>query len=264
MKSGSSDSATFMRKVPEPDLIPVKRRCSSGSMVPSGTRSRNSSLGPTLAATARASIRSPDCRRTPVVLAAFDDQAGDRGIGADAHAARLGGARHGLGDGAHAAHRMTPYAGLAVHLAEAMVQQHVGGAGRVRAGVRADDTVEGEGALHHVALEPEPQVVGGTLGEQVEQQPLVLERQSEQRPAETGAAEQLEDAAAGVGRPPQHQLAQQRCRPLQRRVIGRQPLRIARREGGDRLLPVGQAVGHQQVAPRRRRARSWPPAARRW
>ena len=67
-KSGSSDSATFMRKVPEPDLRPLKRAASSGSTAPSGTRSRNSSFGGTLAATVRAAMRSPDASRTPATL----------------------------------------------------------------------------------------------------------------------------------------------------------------------------------------------------
>ena len=77
-KSGSSDSATFMRKVPEPDLRPVKRAASSGSTAPSGTRSRNSSFGGTLAATARAAMRSPDASRTPATLPSSMMSDGDR------------------------------------------------------------------------------------------------------------------------------------------------------------------------------------------
>ena len=45
VKSGSSQSATFMRNVPEPDLDADEARASSGSTASAGTRSRNSSFG---------------------------------------------------------------------------------------------------------------------------------------------------------------------------------------------------------------------------
>ena len=67
--------------------------------------------------------------------------------------------------------------GLAVHLAETMVQQHVGRAGRRRRRIGSDDAVEGECRLDHVALEPAVEEIGGARGEQLEEQPLVGERE---------------------------------------------------------------------------------------
>ena len=63
-------------------------------------------------------------------------------------------ARHRLGDRAHAADGVAPDALLAVHLAEGMVQHHIGGAGGVGTGVVADDGVEAEQRLDQIAFEP--------------------------------------------------------------------------------------------------------------
>jgi hypothetical protein len=49
----------------------------------------------------------------------------------------------------------------------------------VRAGIGADDGVEGERALHHLALEPTHEKIGRALGEEIEQQTLVGERETE-------------------------------------------------------------------------------------
>ena len=57
-------------------------------------------------------------------------------------AARGAALRHRLRDRPHAADRVAPDAALAVHLAEGVVEEHVGGAGRVGALVGADDAVE--------------------------------------------------------------------------------------------------------------------------
>src|SRR3546814_10496101 len=51
-------------------------------------------------------------------------------------------ARHRLRHRAHPADRMAPLARLAVHLAEHMVEQHIGAAGRVGAGIIADRSEE--------------------------------------------------------------------------------------------------------------------------
>ena len=191
-----------MRKVPEPDFRPVKRRRRSGidgairhQIAEQQLRRHIGSDGPRRHALARLQEHAHG-------LAVLDDQRRDRGVRADDGAARLGRARHGLRDGAHAADGVAPHPGFAVHLAEGVVQQHVGGAGREGAGVGADDAVEGQRALHHLALEPLRQVVRRALGEEVEQQPLVVEREADEAAAEARASDQLEDAAAGVGRPP--------------------------------------------------------------
>ena len=62
-----------------------------------------------------------------------------------------------------------PHAALAVHLAEAVVQQHIGGARVERAGVVADHRVETERRLDRFGLEPVVEPVGRAAGEQPEQ-----------------------------------------------------------------------------------------------
>src|SRR3546814_21029583 len=61
-------------------------------------------------------------------------------------------ARHRLRHRAHPADRMAPLARLAVHLAEHMVEQHIGAAGRVGAGIIADYRVKAEHRLDRVSL----------------------------------------------------------------------------------------------------------------
>src|SRR4051794_20796648 len=77
--------------------------------------------------------------------ALLDDYLPDGSIDLDLHAALAGGVRHSLGDRPHAANGMAPSALLAVHLAKDVVQQDIGGVGRVGAGKGADDGVEAEG-----------------------------------------------------------------------------------------------------------------------
>ena len=120
--------------------------------------------------------------------ATFDEQRSHRRAGADDSAARLGRPRHGLGDGPHAADGVAPDARLAVDLAEGVVHQEIGRARRIGAGVGPDDAVEGERAFHHLVLEPLRQEIRRALGEQVEQQPLVVQREA--------------DAGGGRGRRP--------------------------------------------------------------
>ncbi len=154
-KSGSSDSATFMRKVPEPDLRPRETPMQIGLDGAVGheiaeQQLRGQRWRPRPAR--RCARPTPGERRRPCRPRRSSD--GDRRLGADDGAARLRRTRHGLRDGAHAADGVAPHARLAVDLAEAVVQQHVGRARRVRAGIGADDAVEGERALDHLALEP--------------------------------------------------------------------------------------------------------------
>jgi hypothetical protein len=59
-----------------------------------------------------------------------------------------------LRDAAHAANGMAPGALLAVHLAEDVVEQHIGAARRIGAGIVADHRVEAERRLDRLAFEP--------------------------------------------------------------------------------------------------------------
>ncbi len=63
---------------------------------------------------------------------------------------------------------MTPLSALAVHLAEHVVQQHVGGSGRVGAREIADDGVEAECGLERLGFEPAIEHVAGALGEEIQ------------------------------------------------------------------------------------------------
>ncbi len=66
LKSGSRDSATFMRNVPEPQRqFAIRSRVAGGTSAGSSNRSY-SSFGFTLATTARARITSPPVVTTPV------------------------------------------------------------------------------------------------------------------------------------------------------------------------------------------------------
>ena len=103
-----------------------------------------------------------------------------RRIDADLRAVRGRRLRHRLRDRAHAADGVAPGALLAVHLAEAMMQQHIGRARRVGARVIADDAVEAVGRLDRIALEPAVEIVAGRIGEEIEQFALQVEAEMAQ------------------------------------------------------------------------------------
>jgi hypothetical protein len=67
-----------------------------------------------------------------------------------------------------------PEAFLAVHLAEGMMQENVGGAGGIRTGIVADDGIETEPGLYQIAFEPAVEVVRGGFGEQVEERAQIF------------------------------------------------------------------------------------------
>ena len=123
---------------------------------------------------------------------ALDDHLAHAGIGFDLGAVRARGARHRLRDRAHAADGVAPDALLAVHLAEGVVQHHIGRARGVGAGIIADDGVEAEQRLDQIALEALVQHLAGRAGEQIEQAALLLQRQLSQ---DVGGAERVEGLA---------------------------------------------------------------------
>ena len=125
--------------------------------------------------TTRARIASPLLGHDAGGAALLDDDLAHRGTGADIGAMRGGSLRHRLRDRPHAADRVAPYAFLAVHLAEAMMQQHVGRARRIGARIIADDTVETIGRLDRRTFEPAVEIVAGRIGEEIEQLALQVE-----------------------------------------------------------------------------------------
>ena len=157
-----------MRNVPEPVLMPRKRRRTSGSTA-SSARDRET------AASARhwrqrpwpgcvRPIPVPRRRRVPSSTSTCRTGAAVRISAPRASAESC----HRLRDGAHAADGMAPHPALAVHLAEAMMQQHIGRAGRRRGREGADDAIERQRPLDDVALEPAVEEIGGAFGEEVE------------------------------------------------------------------------------------------------
>ena len=92
--------------------------------------------------------------------------------------------RHGLRDRTHAPDRMPPDALLPIHLAEGMVQENVGGPGRIGAGVVPDHGIEAEQGLHQVALEPAIEIVTCRFGEQVVERAQIFRGQPSKPVAE--------------------------------------------------------------------------------
>ena len=82
-----------------------------------------------------------------------------RGVGCDLGALfpRVGG--HGPGDGAHSAPGVSPGAGAPVHLAESVVQQHLGRSGLVGVDEVADHALEAKDAFQGIGFEPAIQVI---------------------------------------------------------------------------------------------------------
>ena len=179
----------------------------------------------------------------------------------DAARRALGG--HRLRDRPHAADRVSPLAGLAVDLAEHVVQQHVGRARRVGAREVADDGVEAERRLDRRAVEPAVEHVARALGEEVEEVAPLGQRQPAQAPA--GAREVDErrrvahDAGADVGRRDAEHAAQDGGDAVEHRVVARQRVGVAAGEPGDLRLRGGETAAHLQEAALRQRqeVREW-------
>ena len=101
----------------------------------------------------------------------LDDHAGRLGIGFDLDAEGLCFRIHRLGDRSHAADRVPPGATYPVEFTEGVVEQAVGGPGRIGRGEIADHGVEGEGGLDVVVLEEDVEQVPDRLKEEVSQIP---------------------------------------------------------------------------------------------
>ncbi len=117
-----------------------------------------------------------ECQAGCPPLAAHDRLHGDTGADRHAPQPRLLGQR--LRDRPHSPDRVSPDAGLAVHLAEDVVQEHVGGAGGPGAREVADDAVEPEAGLDRIGLEPALEPVPGGEREEVQHVLLRLQRQA--------------------------------------------------------------------------------------
>ena len=137
---------------------------------------------------------SPSASVTPIAWPPLDVDRGDRRVRAHDGAVGARGARDGLRDRAHAALDLAPGADLAVDLADAMVEQVVGGARRARAGPDADDAARGEGAEDGVGLEAVLEEVGDRGGHEAVRVGQVAAAQAQ------GAGGKGEAAAGVAGR----------------------------------------------------------------
>ena len=245
-----------MRNTPEAlRHEPMRARKSAGSVAGSSSFSKVS-FGWRFETTARASIFSPLSVTTPAARP-FATR-----ISATAESVRMStpagraGARHRLGDRAHAADRVAPDALPAVGLAEAMVQQHVGGARRVGAGVGSDDAVEAEDRLDRIAFEPLVEKIAGRAGEDLDEIALALDSERTQAVGDPRRVEQFaqgrREAASGrhIGRRLERDRAQDVGHALEPRLVGversasrgREFRDLGLRAPGRRLqiAPVGQ------------------------
>ena len=227
---------------------------------------RYKSFGLRLEITARARIASPASVTTPTALP-FSTITSRTGASTRMSAPlRGGGLRHRLRDRAHAADRMTPRALLAVHLAEAVMQQHIGRARRVGARVVPDDAVQAVDRLDRIALEPGVEIVAGRVGEEVEQLALQIEAEVAQPVGDAAGLDQLGDrrermalddvrrrlaAPARAARRPRLRAAPDRRRAAPRRARKTSPLPGAscrRRSSGSARH---RAAGNSRFAARR-------------
>ncbi len=160
-------------------------------------------------------------------------------------------ARHGLGDRAHSADGVTPNTPLAVHLAEGVVQQNVGGTGRVRTCIVPDDGIEAEPGLHEFAPEPGIEIIGGRFGQQLEQGAQIFRREPAKSVADPASSERFSQrcqlcSVGEVRRRLQDQLAQHIGTRVERPVEGVISFRIASTELRDTVF--GATLGSEQIA----------------
>ena len=177
VKLGSSDSATFMRKVPEPHFQRCMRsRKSARQRRRRGTSRSNSSLRIDVGRRPRArgsrvpSVQHDAARRGP---SRRSPRAPPAPVSISTPCSRAAFAiAWVIAPMPPMAWPQTPF--LPFTSPKHMVQQHIGRARRIGAGIVADDGVEAEHRLDRIALEPAVEIVAGRLGEQVEQRALAL------------------------------------------------------------------------------------------
>ena len=122
---------------------------------------------------------------------------------------------------------MAPGTFLAVHLAEAVVQEHISGARVVRAREIPHDSVEPKCRAHPLAFEPSVEELGGALGEKVQQVAASLHVELLGEAPDLERAGEIEEAPADVRRALEHKVAQHIRHTLQHGPVRGQALGVA-------------------------------------
>ena len=186
----------------------------------------------------------PDARD----FAAFNQHFGDRGLKANLNPHVGAGLRHIAGDFPHAADAMAPHALLAVDLAKDVVEQNIGAARRIDAGVIADHRIKAERRLDMFILVPAIEEAARRFDEQVHDIALGLNRQASELAALSCGGDQGAEATPGVRRCRQSHIAQHLRHPLQRFLIFGEGLGIFGRIAGEFGLRPRRAAAEFQIA----------------
>ena len=157
-----------MRKVPEPAFHVFMRAAIAPGTASGGTKVWNRCCGLTLAMTARARIAVPSSSTTP----AARSRSTMTSRTAAPTSMRTPWAPAALAIACVIA-PMPPMAWpqtplLAVHFAEDVMQQHIGGARRVRARQIADHRIEAEHGLDRIGIEPAVEHLAGRFAQEAE------------------------------------------------------------------------------------------------
>gem|GEM_PF-5557753 len=126
------------------------------------------------------------------------------------------------------------------------MEEDVGRARRIGAGIMADDGVEPEQRLDQIVAEIAAKDIGRRLGEEIDQMPLLLEPEPPDPAAELQEREQVAQAAAGIGRRAQQPLPEHPDDAVERGGIGVVMFGVGRRMAGN-LGPRQPAPAREQV-----------------
>ena len=180
-------------------------------------------------------------------LAARDADLAYRAVDRDLDPGFQAGLGHRLGDGPHAADRVAPGPAHAIHLAEDMVDQHIGRARRVGAGVISDHGVETHQALQHIGLEPVVEQFARALAEQIEQVGLALQPHLAHLIGKAERGHEIPRLGRNVVWRLEQDAAQHLDDLVQPCVEGFQLVRVARREFGDLAMRAGLVLVEYQI-----------------
>ena len=190
----------------------------------------------------------------PGGVVTLDENFAHLGADIDADALFAGGSCHGLRDRAHAANGVSPHARLAVHLAEHVVQQHIGGAGAVRAREIADHGIEAEHRLDRIGLEPRVEHVarGSAQEPKCRRKTVILPKPLADRRELTQPTQSLGDVAQNqIWWRSKCNAAENFSQAANLRLIGRIAGRILGAEFRD--FTIGAALAGEQITPIRKR-----------